>query len=53
MKISIPISALRDPGDSQETIIGYEEALFAMVQSVALPCLLKTGSWNCFHRTGT
>ena len=28
MKIHVPASALRDPGDSEETIIGSEEALF-------------------------
>jgi len=28
MKITFPASALRDPGESQELIVGYEEALF-------------------------
>ena len=44
MKISVPASALRDPADSREVIISYEEALFCDGSECGSAVPLEDGS---------
>ena len=43
IRISIPAASLRDPVESAEVVIGYEEALFCDGSECGFPVFLENG----------